>query len=441
MCRRSHSRRMAGMRQGVMQMGSAGIGRGTIAGHADRAAAKEGIRKYLDVAARFPQMPWYNILLILEQMPEAEILCGIRAWKEYGAVLRQGEKPVMLLSPAAVRHGDTGSGIPGGSGSGISGNKICADGTDSRASGSGEADGNGMGEELGMGTVGVYDIAQVKLAVDTPALKMPGLDAGLEDVLRGRCGLAIMEDREGGFLRSRAIKSCVSREERTVYIRPGLPDKVRDAELMKCYAKYMAGRTVWGAENQGNAGGREERGWLDAGNQGDKTGQEDMAPRGDAGSAEDLAVHGMIGEYRDMAGDCLAYLLCKYFSLPEYPLRVVPSGLFGEMAERKGRFLCGLSALAFGAVKELTGRKMLGFNETMFCNLFFTEPDRGRILENLGRFMGAGKTAAGMAAPDLLAFQRDISREEKFSDGEIKAIYEKRLARKLFSFPPVIYGE
>lgn len=408
----------------MIQMGAAEIGRGQIGEYAGKAVAKEGIREYLDVAARFPQMPWYNILLILKQMPEAEILCGVRAWKKYGAVLRQGEKPVMLLSPVAVRLGDAGSGIPGGSGSGISGrnnicgNEVCGNGLDNRAPGSGEAARNGMGKELGMGAVGVYDIAQVKLAVNSPVLKMPQMDTGLEDALRRRCGLVIMEDRDGGFLRSRALKSCISREERTVYIRPGLPDAVRDVELMKCYVKYTVGKSVGDVGNQSNAGSR-----MDAENK------------------KDLAAHGMIGEYQDMTGDYLVYLLCKYFHLPEYPLRVVPSGLFGETAERKGQFLCGLSALFFGAVKELTGRKMLGFNETMFCNLFFTEPDRGRILENLGPFVGSGKSVDGLIVPDLLAFQRDIGREEKFSDGEIKGIYGKRLERELFSFPPVVYGE
>ncbi len=122
-------------------------------------------------------------------------------------------------------------------------------------------------------------------------------------------------------------------------------------------------------------------------------------------------------------------------------MRMVPSELFGETAERKGRFLRGLSALAFGSVKELAGKKMLGFNETMFCNLFFTEPDRGGILKNLERFTVSGNLADEMMVPDFLAFRRDIGREEKFSDGEIRAIYGKRLARELFTFPPVIYGE
>lgn len=351
-----------------MQMGSADIGAGQIGIYADEMVAKDGICKFLDVAARFPQMPWYNILLILKQMPEAEILCGIRAWKRYGAVLRQGVNPVMLLSPVAVRGGDAGS---------------------------------GMGKEISMESVRVYDIAQVKLPVNVPLLKMPQMDGSLEDALRERCGLVVMEDRDGSFLRSRVLKSCVSHEERTVYIRPGLPDEVRNVELMKCYARYAAG-CVDVQENSG------------------------------------AAVHGIIGEYQDMAGDYLAYVLCKYFHLPEYPLRMVPSELFGETAERKGRFLRELSALAFGTVKELTGKKMLGFNETMFCNLFFTEPDRERILKNLERVAVSGEHVDGFIVPDLLAFQRDISNEEIFSEEEIREIYGKRLARELFTFPPVI---
>ena len=342
----------------VMQMGSAEIGTGQIGVYADETVTKDGIHKFLDVAARFPQMPWYNILLILKQMPEAEILCGIRAWKRYGAVLCQGEKPVVLLSPVAARGED--------------------------------ADGNRIGKELGMGFVGVYDIAQVKLSVNVPMLKMPQLDVSLEDTLRERCGMVIMEDRDGSFLRSRVVKSCVSLEERTIYIRSGLSGGVRDVELMKCYTRYVVGKSVENAE--------------------------------------------------DSAGDYLAYILCKYFHLPEYPLRVVPSELFGETAERKGHFLRGLSALAFGSVKELTGKKMLGFNETMFCNLFFTEPDKERILKNLERFTISGKSADGMIGCDFLEFRRDIGSEEKFSDREIRGIYEKRLARELFTFPPVIYG-
>ena len=358
-----------------MQMGSAEIGSGQIGVYADETVTKDGIHKFLDVAARFPQMSWYNILLILKQMPEAEILCGIRAWKRYGAVLRQGEKPVMLLSPVAVIGGDAGSGI---------------------------------GEKLGMEPVGVYDIAQVKLPVNAPVLKMPQLCVSLEDALRERCGLVIMEDQDGSFLRSRVVKSCVSLEERTIYIRPGLSGGVRNVELMKCYARYVAGKSVENAEDIRSRMGE---------------------------------VQGIIGEYRDLTGDYLVYVLCKYFCLPEYPLRVVPSELFRETAERKGMFLHRLSALAFGSVKELTGEKMLGFNETMFCNLFFTEPDRERILKNLERFTIHGKPADGMIGYDLLEFQRDIGGGEKFSDGEIRGIYEKRLARELFTFPPVIYGQ
>lgn len=361
-----------------MQMGSAEIETGQIGVYADETVTKDGIHKFLDVAARFPQMPWYNILLILKQMPEAEILCGIRAWKRYGAVLRQGEKPVMLLSPVAVRGGDAG-------------NEVSGSGSDNRTFGIEETDGNRIGIGLGMEPVGVYDIAQVKLPVNAPVLKMPQLGVSLEDALRERCGLVIMEDRDGSFLRSRVVKSCVSLEERTIYIRPGLSGGVRDVELMKCYGRYAAGKRAENAE--------------------------------------------------DSAGDYLAYILCKYFYLPEYPLRVVPSELFGETAERKGRFLRGLSALAFGSVKELTGKKMLGFNETMFCNLFFTDPDRGEILKNLEPFTISGKLADGMVVCDFLEFRQDIGSEEKFSDGEIRGIYEKRLARELFTFPPVMYGE
>ena len=408
--------------QWVMKMGSAEIGKGQIEAYADETVTKDGIHKFLDVAARFPQMPWYNILLILKQMPEAGILCGIRAWKRYGAVLRQGEKPVMLLSPVAVRGGDAGSGVHGGFGSEVSGS-----GSDNRTFGNGNADGNRSGIELGMESVGVYDIAQVKLPVNVPMLKMPQLDVSLEDALRERCGLVIMEDRDGSFLRSRAVKSCVSREERTIYIRPGLSGGVRNVELMKCYARYVAGKSVENAEKKGNPG--------DTGNQMDSENAEDSVRNKDA------AVQGIIGEYRDLAGDYLAYVLCKYFCLSEYPLRVVPSELFGETAERKGRFLRELSALIFGSVKELTGKKMLGFNETMFCNLFFTEPDRERILKNLERFTVSGKSADRLIGCDLLEFQRDIGSGEKFSDGEIRGIYEKRLARELFTFPPVMYGE
>lgn len=397
-----------------MQMESVEIGTGQIGKYADEAVTKEGIRKYLDVAARFPQMPWYNILLIHKQMPEAEILCGTRAWKRYGAVLRQGEKPVMLLSPEAVRGGDAGG---------------------------------GNGRELGMEPVQVYDIAQVKLPVNVPMLKMPQINGGLEDALRERCGLVIMEDWDGSFLRSRVLKSCVIREERTVCIRPGLSGGVRDVELMKCYARYAAGKSVENAEDKGDAGNQEgTEGWengkskMDAENAEDPVRNEGAEGCVDVKEIRGVAVQGVIGEYQDMAGDYLAYVLCKYFHLPEYPLRMVPSELFGETAERKGCFLRELSVLAFGAVKELTGKKMLGFNETMFCNLFFTEPDRERILKNLEQAAVPGKYADGFIAPDLLAFQRDISSEEIFLEEEIREIYGKRLARELFTFPPVIYG-
>lgn len=222
----------------------------------------------------------------------------------------------MLLSPVAVRGGD--------------------------------ADGNRIGKELGMESVGVYDIAQVKLSVNVPILEMPQLDVGLEDALRERCGLVIMEDRDGSFLRSRAVKSCVSREERTIYIRQGLSVGARDVELMKCYARYAVEKSVENEEDKGDAGNQEgtER-WengkrqMNAENTEDPVRNEGAEGCVDVKEIRDVAVHGVIGEYRDMAGDYLVYVLCKYFHLPEYPLRMVPANCLGRQPKGKGIFCVG----------------------------------------------------------------------------------------------------
>ena len=55
----------------------------------------------LDVFVRFPQMPYYNILLIKRQKPDATLICGKQAWLSYGGEITT-KKPMTILCPEFV---------------------------------------------------------------------------------------------------------------------------------------------------------------------------------------------------------------------------------------------------------------------------------------------------------------------------------------------------
>ena len=47
--------------------------------------SEHGMKEYLTMLARFPQMGYENVLLLMHLFPEATMVCGKGAWKNYQA--------------------------------------------------------------------------------------------------------------------------------------------------------------------------------------------------------------------------------------------------------------------------------------------------------------------------------------------------------------------
>ena len=60
---------------------------------------EHGMKEYLTMLARFPQMGYENVLLLMYLFPEATMVCGKGAWKNYQADIKVGERAIPLLCP------------------------------------------------------------------------------------------------------------------------------------------------------------------------------------------------------------------------------------------------------------------------------------------------------------------------------------------------------
>lgn len=62
--------------------------------------------KFLEVlegVGRFHQYSFRNVLLILQQRPEATLVAGLKRWNELGRQVRKGEKAIAILAPTLKR--------------------------------------------------------------------------------------------------------------------------------------------------------------------------------------------------------------------------------------------------------------------------------------------------------------------------------------------------
>ena len=68
---------------------------------ANRLFVIEEYEKFLDLAARFPNLNIYNLLLLYYQMPTATLVAGENAWKDnYNLEVKENEKAICLLRPS-----------------------------------------------------------------------------------------------------------------------------------------------------------------------------------------------------------------------------------------------------------------------------------------------------------------------------------------------------
>ena len=60
-------------------------------------------KKFLDLAARFPNLNLYNMLLLYYQMPSATLIAGQNAWQDnYGLSVKDDERAICMVRPTLV---------------------------------------------------------------------------------------------------------------------------------------------------------------------------------------------------------------------------------------------------------------------------------------------------------------------------------------------------
>lgn len=72
----------------------------------ERAASKDSILNYLKILSSNPHLSFQNLLLVSEQNPKAEWVCGRKAWEEIGRTVKDDAKPIMLLFPKIQQIGE-----------------------------------------------------------------------------------------------------------------------------------------------------------------------------------------------------------------------------------------------------------------------------------------------------------------------------------------------
>src|SRR5436190_19568131 len=56
-------------------------------------------RRFLDAQARFHRYSWGNVLLILDQRPDATRVASFRTWLSLGRPVRKGERGIRIFVP------------------------------------------------------------------------------------------------------------------------------------------------------------------------------------------------------------------------------------------------------------------------------------------------------------------------------------------------------
>ena len=191
-----------------------------------------------------------------------------------------------------------------------------------------------------------------------------------------------MEDINGEYIRSRLLKSTVNEDESTIYLRKGLSEESREAELLKLYVK----RRVKKAE---------------------------------------------VTVFEEELCDYLQIVLKRYFDyILEQGGKVRFSELFVSPEDEFCGFMRSLSFHVLRMISELTGQNFLSFNETALCNIFF-EPEE--LAEVVMHVMDAAERAdTEDMQQELLAFSNRIS---AMTQEEYQVIRRLRNKQNLFSFP------
>lgn len=322
---------------------------------------KDGIRNFLDMMTRFPQMGMENILLLLSQFPDASIVCGKEAWKQYGATVKEGKKPIALLGLV----------------------ESIAEYEEEEPEEEEEDD-----FVVDFGVVGVYDISQVCISEQTPQfIKNNQLKMSIEQFLREKYYITIIEDTNGENIPRKTSKSLYRHNENTVYLKRGLTDSEIEAELTKIYVKIFLDNHI-------------------------------------------------LPDFLDVAEHYITIAVCKYFDIACLDDTIRPTELFEATIEEQKLFLRAISNIFFSIICELTGKEMLSFNETALCNILFASPNKDDVYASCGSILEmAGTRAIREITKDFQA------RVLSFDKDTYLKIKKRRDMQILFSFPPAILNE
>lgn len=161
----------------------------------------EKIEDFLWMMAKFPNMSYENILLLLQQMPEASLVCGKMAWKNLNKEIKNGERAIALFAPKIVEN-------------------ISA-----------EAE---KGVFLYQEIVAVYDISQTTYERIEVLPKQEMISP--EQVLREHYDIAVLDDFEG---KCKLLYSVYSEKEHILYVRQGIGEQQRESEYLKWYVRLL----------------------------------------------------------------------------------------------------------------------------------------------------------------------------------------------------------
>src|SRR3954447_5955767 len=64
----------------------------------------DSFRRFLDAQARFHRYSWGNVLLILDQRPDATRVASLRTWNSRGRHVRRGERGIRIFVPVWPRR-------------------------------------------------------------------------------------------------------------------------------------------------------------------------------------------------------------------------------------------------------------------------------------------------------------------------------------------------
>lgn len=322
---------------------------------------QEKFGEVLEFMSRFPQLGVDNLLLLLCQYPTATIICGKGAWNNYHAAVKEGKKPIALLAPiVTTTEYEKESG---------QGNDFLCD-------------------SVTYGVLPVYDISQVDVTENTPDFGRKKLfENRIEEVLKEQWQVTVIEDITMEYVGSNRIIKSKFIEENIIYLRAGLSRQVREAELLKYYARLQVA---------------------------------------------DTGITAYVMELEHY----LKLVVGTYFEIPGIDLTIRGTELFTAPEEEKREVLQQLSYMVFQMISALSGERRLNFTQTIFCNMFFEPEDRKEAMSRIGE--ACERTDRVELHKELLWFLKWM---QQLNQEEYQYIRQRRMEQTLFTFPSFVLPE